>query len=331
MRAPEFWHDRTSPLGALLTPLAAVYRLASVLHNAVAQPRRASVPVVCIGNLVAGGAGKTTVALAVGAWLRAQGLAVHFLSRGYGGRLRGPVRVDPRTHTARDVGDEPLLLAELASTWVSRDRPAGAQAAADAGADVVVMDDGFQNPSLIKDVSLVVVDAGYGFGNRRLLPAGPLREPIAAGLKRAQALVLLDGKGQNVATLTGGGLPLLAGRTVPEAGSMRFSDRRVYPFAGIGRPRKFFDMLENMGCVVVGRRAFPDHHAFTPEEIMEICEIAAAADAVPVTTAKDAVRLMPEARPMVEVVRVRLEWRDEAALERVLRPVVHQAKSALSA
>ncbi len=328
MRAPEFWRDRNSPMGVALAPLGALYRLGGVLRTAIARPIRAPVPVVCVGNLVAGGAGKTPVALAVGAWLREQGLSVHFLSRGYGGRLRGPVRVDPRQHGARDVGDEPLLLAELAPTWVARDRAAGARAAAAAGAGIIVMDDGFQNPGLVKDISLVVVDGGYGFGNRRLLPAGPLREPIAAGLRRAQALVLLDGGGKSSASVTGGGLPVLAARLIPDDEAMSFAGRRVFGFAGIGRPEKFFQTLADMGCDVVGTWAFDDHHAYTAEEIMEICEIASAADATPVTTAKDAARLDAKARPMVEAVPVHLEWGDENALERVLRPVVARARAA---
>lgn len=321
MRAPEFWSRPSHPLATLLAPVAQLYRLGGVVVRGWTRPAQAPVPIVCIGNLVAGGAGKTPVALAVADALVAADIAVHLLSRGYGGRLRGPVRVVPERHTARDVGDEALLLAAIAPCWVSRDRRTGAAAAIAAGAKLIVMDDGFQNPSLRKDLSLLVIDSGYGFGNRRLIPAGPLREPIAAGLRRAQALVLLDG-GATPATLSGGGAPVLAARLVPDEAALALAGRRVFAFAGIGRPEKFFATLAEIGCTVVATRPFPDHHPYRPEEIMAICEQATAADARPVTTAKDAVRLPPEARAMVTVVDVTLSWRDPEALARLLGGVV---------
>ena len=272
----------------------------------------------CIGNLVAGGAGKTPVALALGERLMARGRRVHYLSRGYGGTMAGPLRVDPTVHDALQVGDEPLLLAARAPSWVARHRPAGARAAVAAGAQVIVMDDGFQNPSLIKDLSLVVVDGEYGFGNGRTLPAGPLREPVASGLARAHGVVVM---GEGTAwrdSLAGYPKPILHGAIEPAAGCASLAGRTVLAFAGIADPEKFFSTLEAMGCKLVGGHGFPDHHPYSADEIMTLVEAANAKDAVAVTTEKDHVRLPVEAKPMVEALRVEVAWRDPAAVDRLL-------------
>lgn len=316
MRAPEFWRrDGLAP--TLLAPLAWGFEAAGRARRSIVRPVRAPVPVVCVGNLVAGGAGKTPVAIGVGARLAERGRSIHFLTRGYGGRARGPLRVDPTRHTARDVGDEALLLAAIAPTWVARDRPAGANAAAAAGAGVVVMDDGFQNPAIAKDLSLVVIDSGYGFGNGRVIPAGPLREGVAGGLARADAVVLVGASGRDE-RLAAYDLPVLHAEVEPAPGSEALAARPVLAFAGIARPEKFFATLGGMGCRLVGRHAYPDHHRYTADEIMRLCEAAHEKGATPVTTEKDYVRLPEEARPMVEVLRVRLVWSEPAALDRLL-------------
>ncbi|OWJ67372.1 tetraacyldisaccharide 4'-kinase [Inquilinus limosus] len=326
MKTPGFWYrPRATPAAWLLASAGALYDAASRLRRAWVSPQRAPVPVVCIGNLVAGGAGKTPVALALGRRLAEIGITVHFLSRGHGGSLAGPVRVD--RHSAAEVGDEPLLLARAAPAWISRDRPAGARAAAAAGARLILMDDGFQNPSLAKDLSLLVVDGGSGFGNGLILPAGPLRERPANGLKRADALVVMGPDRAGIGDLAARhGLPALGARLVPAAEDVaRLRGRKVLAFAGIGRPEKFFATLAELGAEIVGAVPFPDHHAYTPDEVMRLVETAQERQAVPVTTEKDLVRLPPEARPMVEALRVELAWDDPAAVDAVLEPVVRRA------
>ncbi len=316
MRAPAFWNE-TGPLPTLLAPAAALYTLGAALRQSAVRPRRAPVPVVCVGNAVAGGAGKTPVALSIAALLKAMGRRPGFLTRGYGGRLKGPVVVDPSHHEARDVGDEPLLLAEAALTVVAGDRPAGAALAVERGAEVIVMDDGLQNPSLEKDLSLLVVDGGFGFGNLRVMPAGPLREPLEAALSRADAAVILGPDSVGVRTLLPDGLPVLEARLAPIA-ETTLSNQRVLAFAGIGRPQRFFETLRALNCELVEARAYADHHRFDPDDIMRLVEKAAGAGALPVTTAKDYVRLPEEAKPMVRVLRVTVEWRDAAALEAMI-------------
>ena len=319
MRAPDFWRQ-DGLLPWLLTPAALTYDLLARLKTDAVRPKQADVPVVCVGNLTVGGSGKTPAALAVARLLRQLGRAPHFLTRGYGGRLAGPVRVDPGVHSAREVGDEALLLAEAAPTWVSRRRPDGAQLAAANGADVLVMDDGFQNPSLVKDLSFVVIDAGAGFGNGRLLPAGPLREPVARGLAHADAVLLIADQVRGFPELTLPlELPVFRARIEPDLAALALRDVRVFGFAGIARPEKFHMTLAAIGAEVVAFHSFPDHHRWHRDEIMALVENAVALNARPVTTAKDAVRLPPEARAMIDVVAVDLILDEPARVAELLR------------
>lgn len=324
MRAPEFWR-RGGAMAALLAPLAWGYDALCIARRAMVRPRRAPIPVICVGNLVAGGAGKTPVALAIGRRLVERGHDVHFLTRGYGGRARGPLRVETARHDARDVGDEALLLAACAPTWVARDRAAGAEAAAAAGAALVVMDDGFQNPSLVKDLSLVVVDGDYGFGNGWVMPAGPLREGVAAGLRRADAVAVVGGGGDWDDEIARFGLPVLHAALEPATDCAYLAENPVLAFAGIARPDKLFRTLDAMGCVLAGAVAFADHHRYDADEVMTLVEEASARGAVPVTTEKDYQRLPEEARAMVEVLRVRLVWAAPDALDALLDPLLARA------
>jgi tetraacyldisaccharide 4'-kinase len=313
--APESW-ARDGVAARLLQPLAWCYAAAGSARRHLTRPERVPVPVICVGNLVAGGAGKTPVALSLARRLQRRGLNPHFLSRGYGGELAGPLRVDPSRHGAADVGDEPLLLAAAAPTWVSRDRVAGAYAAAAAGAGLLIMDDGFQNPSIAKDLALVVIDGGYGFGNRHVMPAGPLREPIAAGLARADAAILVGDDTCDAASALGT-TPVLRARLRP-TNAESWRDRPVVAFAGIGRPAKFFATLEEMGARVLVRRGFPDHHRYAEAELQALAHDAGAAGAQLVTTEKDAMRLAPNWREKIATVSVEIDWQDETALDALI-------------
>ena len=312
---PELW-ARRGLLSSLLQPLAWGYAAGAAARQAWTQPFRAGVPVICVGNLVAGGAGKTPVVLSLAARLKAQRHAVHILSRGYGGSLAGPVAVDGARHTAAEVGDEPLLLADAAPTWVARDRVAGARAAVAAGAGRLLLDDGLQNPSLAKDLSLLVVDGAYGFGNGRVLPAGPLRESLAAGLARADAIVVMGEDAAGVGPLCRGKTVLRA-RLVPE-NAADVAGRAFVAFAGIGRPAKFFATLAATGARLVACHGFPDHHRYGEDELGRLRAEAEAAGALLVTTVKDRARLAPEWRARIAVLAVSVAWQDGAALDRLL-------------
>ena len=294
MRAPSFWWQEPGAAAAWLGPVAAVY--GAVAAARLRQPGEpAGVPVLCVGNPTLGGSGKTPTALALARLLIDVGERPFVLSRGYGGRLAGPVTVDQRHHRADDVGDEPLLLVRTAPTIIARDRVAGARAARRAGAGVIVLDDGFQNPSLTKDLSILVVDAQRGIGNGKVFPAGPLRAPFEAQLERAQALLIIgDGTaGAEVASAAAArALTLFYGRLRPEAAAVAsLKDARVLAFAGIGHPEKFFATLTAAGIDVATRREFPDHHRFTAPEAAALIAEADRTGLSLVTTEKDFVRL----------------------------------------
>ena len=323
MRAPDFWR-RPGVASVLLAPAGWLFSLATRLRLWAATPWRAPVRVICVGNLVAGGAGKTPAALSIGTRLIKRGTRVHFLGRGYGGSVARPLRVDPEAHDATTVGDEALLLARVAPTWIARDRVAGVRAAAD-GADVVIMDDGFQDPAVAKDLSVMVVDGGYGFGNRRVVPAGPLREPVEAGLCRADALILIGADETGVATdaaVRARGIPILKAAVTPGREAARLKGKPVVAFAGIGRPEKFFATLETLGCRVAAPHAFTDHHPFTDGEIERLKAEAREKNARLVTTEKDAVRLPAASRDGIDVLTISLAWSDEAALDGLIEPLL---------
>ena len=317
MIQPAFWqHDGLLP--RLLSPAAAVMG-AMTARRMTRLGWRAPVPVLCCGNAGVGGAGKTTVVLDLARRLRARGVAVHCLTRGYGGQVQGVLRVDASAHGAALVGDEPLLLAAVAPTWVGADRAASAQAAVAAGAQALLMDDGLQNPGLAKDVSLLVIDGAVGFGNGRVMPAGPLREPAATAAARCQAAVLIGLDQAHAGMALPRALPVLTAHLVPDT---PLHGTRVLAFAGIARPAKFHATLLQAGAELAGHIDFADHHNFTAAELERVLARAAQLDALPVTTPKDAVRLPAGMRRQIAVVGVTLAWDDEAALERLLGDAV---------
>lgn len=316
MRAPRFWFQKAGVWSTLLAPLGWLYAAATARRVAQAPDYTAPVPVICIGNINAGGTGKTPTAIAVAERLRTSGLTPHFVTRGYGGSLEGPVQVDERNHMADQTGDEPLLLAAFAPTWVAKDRAAGARAAVEAGADVVVMDDGFQNPSVAKDLNIVVVDGKRGFGNGRVIPAGPLREPANVGLARADLAMVIGGGDLNV------GIPSLRGALTPLQTGMVWHDMPVLAFAGIGHPEKFFATLRRAGVKLIHAEALADHQPLTPALMTRLEAEAKLRRAQMVTTEKDAVRLPDSFRAKVLTFPVRLECDDWGPLDQALDSLI---------
>lgn len=311
MRAPEFWYaDPNETVAFVLKPLGWIYGFVGRTRAKMTIPFRAAVPVMCIGNLTAGGTGKTPIAIAIGERLKARGLRIAFLSRGYGADVPGAMVVDAREDTAADVGDEPLMLSQHAMTIVSPDRPAGARLAVSRGAQVIVMDDGFQNPSLTKDLAFVVVDSVRGFGNGCLIPAGPLRERIEDGLSRAQAVIVM---GDGFVTLPQS-KPTLRARLVPlESEPARLKDKRVVAFAGIGEPQKFFGSLAACGAIIETAREFADHYSYSEDDIADLREIAARYDAQLITTEKDLLRLPPALRTDIDILKVTAQFDADSA------------------
>lgn len=325
MRAPRFWWQPSPSLpSSLLRPAGLIYT--SLAARRMRRPgEKADLPVICVGNFTVGGAGKTPTALAVAHLLDAAGESPSFLSRGYGGRLRGPVQVR-RKHTALDVGDEPILLAGAARTIVSRDRPAGARLSYEMGSTVVIMDDGLQNPSLIKDCAIAVVDGTTGIGNGLPLPAGPLRAPMEAQWLLVDAvLVIGDGEpGRQVAEEANRhGKRVFTAQIAPAPEMTKaLEGRKVLAFAGIGRPEKFFETLRGCGAILETARSFPDHHRYKAGDLAALRQEAEARNLQAITTEKDFARIAAmktvEAWPELMVLPVRLQIENEAAFRNLL-------------
>jgi tetraacyldisaccharide 4'-kinase len=328
LTTPRWWYGRDRReavvLRLLLTPASWVWAGVTARRIARTQPLDIGVPVICIGNLTVGGTGKTPVVRAVAERLAQQGRAVHLLSRGYGGKLKGPLRVDPQVHAASDVGDEPLMLARDFPVWISADRVAGARAAAAAGAQVVVMDDGHQNPSLHKTLSLVVVDGEtrhdeWPFGDGAVFPAGPMREPLATGLARADGVVILL-----PADLPAPEPDLVQALNAKPHLRAHLRPQKAPPagpqvgFAGVGKPWKVERALQAAGCELVDFAPFPDHEAYDEASLQRLADRAAQFGAGLVTTEKDWVRLPPAWRQRVVAWPVRAVFDDDAALDAVL-------------
>lgn len=298
LSTPSFWYRRNTAvsraLPCVLSPLSWLYAAAVRQRFSMHYPVPMDRPVICVGNAVAGGAGKTPVVMALVALLQDKGMNPHILSRGYGGAEEGPLQVSPQRDTADDVGDEPLLLVEAAPTWVARNRALGVQAAIDTGATVIVMDDGFQNPTFFKDFSLLVIDGQAGLGNGRVMPAGPLRECFDDAIARCDAVIIVGddrhGLTARIAAMRAE-LPVFAATLAPAIDAPSLAGKTVYAFAGIGRPEKFRHTLESVGATVEGWAEFPDHYPYAEEDLAELMASAESAGIPVYTTVKDHVRL----------------------------------------
>ena len=334
MREPGFWHRPSSFVSLLLLPLGALY-------GAVAAGRLqrkgfdAGIPVLCVGNYHVGGAGKTPTVLALTAMLRDLGETPVVLSRGYGGRLLGPIKVDPARHTAVDIGDEPLMLARTVAVVVARDRVNGVALARSLGASVILMDDGFQNPAIAKDASLIVIDSDRGLGNGRVFPAGPLRAPLPPQLARTDALIVVgDGAaaGPVAAAIAAQGKPVLSAHLRANQESLAaLRGKRVLAFAGIGDPGRFFRTLRGSAIDVVQERAFADHHPFTPSEIEALIAEAKHDTLTLVTTEKDLARLgtgegLPQGAKEIVPFAVTLAFDDAARLRKFVSERLFKAR-----
>lgn len=328
MREPRFWAADLDPWSraaapltrTLLTPFSWIYAAVTARKIAGTTPHKVTAKVICIGNLTAGGVGKSPVVQTLRDRLsKTSSKRVATLSRGYGGKLKGPLQVDPNTHSAADVGDEPLMLAQRGESWIGADRAAAGQAMSDAGVEIILMDDGFQNPSLTKDLSFVVVDAVARFGNGHVIPKGPLREPVAKGFARADAIILV-GEGARPEDLNGVSLPLLR---VSIRSTEPLQDQPYVAFAGIGRPEKMFDTLDEIGADVRDAVPFPDHHVYRKADLTYLNRLADDHDATLITTEKDFVRLSPGNREGIVTLPVSAVFADTDTLDRLLSPILN--------
>lgn len=302
MKTPKYWQSN-SFTSKILSPLGFLYGLMTQLRLKLKSPHKVSIPVVCIGNITAGGTGKTPVSISIAKLLATEMYHPFFVSRGYGGKLQDVI-VNNKKHTAKDVGDEPLLLSKQAPVVVNANRYAAAQKAVEQGADIIIMDDGFQNPSLHKDLSFLVFDGNYGIGNGKIIPSGPLRETLENGTKRADAIIILGKDKHDLAKRCG--LPAFFGHT--EAVQTTINNQDVVAFAGIGHPQKFYHTLKQQGFNVVKTIDFPDHHFYTREELENIINEAKKLNAQIYTTSKDFVKIPPLYSQDINVLEVAVVW-----------------------
>lgn len=302
MKTPTFWYQPRSRISAFLSPLGWLYGKGSKLLSMFKKSTRFSVPLLSIGNIVSGGAGKTPTAIALAHLLQQKGINVHFVTRGYGGLEKGPLKVDPSYHSSVEVGDEPLLLAQQAPTWVARKRTLGVQEAITQGAQVIILDDGHQTMGLYKDISFIVTDHLQGLGNGYVLPAGPLRENLEDGLNRADAVIEI-GEGSLAPSK-----PVFKARCVPRP--LNISSNRVVAFCGLGFPQKFYKTLEKLGIDLVATETFPDHYKYTEEDLLRLRKLAKRHQAVLVTTRKDLIKIHPSWQIQLHVLDIDIQFED---------------------
>ncbi|MCB9982134.1 MAG: tetraacyldisaccharide 4'-kinase [Rhodospirillales bacterium] len=330
LKTPSFWYrpaDSTPPLKEqLLFPVSALYKLLYDAHHVLRNPYKASIPVLCIGNLVAGGTGKTPTSLALLKTLKGHNIAQNpaFLIRGYGGAETGPLRVDPRMHTAWDVGDEALILAQAAPTYIGGNRAASAQMAAENGADIIIMDDGLQNPGIHKDLRLVVVNGEMGFGNKKLMPAGPLRQPLNKDYSMADGVILIGRDTRGALDAFPEDKPLIRAHLEAQASCHIDTQTPYLAFAGLGYPEKFFRYLKDtLKMNIVSCVPFSDHHPYSRHDIKDLHEQAQELGARLITTEKDYLRLPHLKKIHIETLPIEMCWENEEALVKLLQNRLH--------
>jgi len=322
LKAPKFWYiKRDSLLSNLLYPFSLLFRLGTKVRNLISIERKTTLPIICIGNIVIGGAGKTPVALKIGNMLLKAGYKPHFVSKGYGGLEKNNTLVND-WHSPKSVGDEPLLLSEIAPTWIGLDRNKSFQLASENGADCIVMDDGFQNPTLQKDFSIVVINGEQGFGNKRVIPSGPLRESIKRGLSRTNLVITIGNISDSVKDKIPKHIPLIAANFKIKEDNMMLQGQRITAFAGIAYPEKFFNSLKLLKANIVDKISYSDHHIYNENDLLYLAEIANKNKSILVTTKKDMVRIPKNFRSLVKTIDGFIQLDDEKLLLEILTNLI---------
>lgn len=325
MLAPPHWASRSMIMSWILLPISWLYRVLILLRIAFVSPKQISVPLICVGNNTVGGAGKTPTTIALCEWLKKMGKTPHVISRGYKGQYNRPMlRVDPNIHTAVEVGDEPLLIARHAPCWVAKRRIYAANAAIEAGADIIIMDDGLQNPSLVKDCTIMVVDGSFGFGNRFMLPAGPCREPVSLSIRKSEIVLIIGAEtNSSIRRVLGNKHPIFNAILTPSK-DVNLVGKSVHPFAGIAHPDKFFDTVTALGGKITLESRFADHHYYTQQDLDRLEREASAHNAQLVTTEKDYVRLPESFKEQVIPIPVTLDLQNKVEFMALLEKQIIQ-------
>ncbi len=322
MKTPKFWHKK-NPLAYLFLPLSILYLFGHFLNFFRKIPTKVNKPVICIGNLVAGGAGKTPVAIAIGEILKEMNIDFAYLSGGHGGEIRDFILVNEKEYNSKDVGDEPLLLSEIASTFISRNRLSGAKKiAAMPAKKLIIMDDGLQNPTIIKDFSILVIDGNYGIGNGFMMPAGPLREPVQIGIKKADLVIIIGDDKVKIAKSFCIGKKVIKAK-IKAVNSDKFHKKSVIAFCGIGRPEKFFDSLKQNEINIITKFSYADHHQYKEREIKKMISLAKKSKVKLITTKKDWIRLEPMYQRQIDYLDIKIEFENVSYLKEKLIKLVN--------
>ncbi len=318
LKAPKFWYAKKDTyFSNTLYPLSLLFRFGTKVRNIVSRKRISKIPVICIGNIVVGGAGKTPVALKLGSMLKRNGYKPHFVSKGYGGIETNNTLIK-EWHSAQSVGDESLLLSEIAPTWIGKDRNKSFVLAKENGADCIIMDDGFQNPTLQKDFSIIVINGEQGFGNKRVIPSGPLRESISRGISRGNLIIVIGEMDADVKKKIPNSIPLIHAKFQISKNNKIYKNQKVTAFAGIAYPDKFYNSLTEQGAILEKKISYPDHHIFDENDMLHLAETANITKSILVTTKKDFVRIPKSYRSLVSTLDGEIEFEDEKLLIEIL-------------
>ena len=322
LKAPKFWYTKKDTyLSNALYPLSLIFRLGTKIRYVISKKKKANLPIICIGNIVVGGAGKTPVALKIGKMLKQGGYNPHFVSKGYGGIETNNTLIQS-WHSPKSVGDESLLLSEVSSTWIGLNRNKSFELAKDNGADCIIMDDGFQNPTLQKDFSIIVVNSEQGFGNKRVIPSGPLRESITRGISRTNLVITIGEIKESIKSKIPKHIPIIKGLFKINNEQKIFKGQKITAFAGIAFPEKFFNSLRNQKAKIVREISYPDHHIFDENDLLNLAEIANKNQSILVTTKKDFVRIPKSYRSLVNTLDGEIEFEDEKLVFEILSNVI---------
>ena len=322
LKAPKFWYQKKNTIySRSLYFFSLLFRLGTKIRNLINHTNKSPLPIICIGNIVIGGAGKTPVALKVGKMLIKAGYKPHFISKGYAGMIKANTLVES-WHSPASVGDEPLLLSEIAPTWIGINRNHSIKLAHNKGSDCIVMDDGFQNPTIHKDFSIIVINASQGFGNKRVIPAGPLRESIKRGLSRTNLVIIIGGKTLDLEKSIPSHIPIIYAKFHINNETKIFKGQKITAFAGIAYPEKFFNSLREQGAEIVKKITYPDHHIFVENDLLSLAEIANKTKSILVSTQKDFVRIPKSYRSLINTLDGEIVFENEDLIKEILSNVI---------
>ena len=322
LKAPKFWYlKRDTIYSIILYPLSLLFRLGTEIRNITTTKINSTIPVICVGNIVLGGAGKTPVSLKIGKILKLAGYQPNFISKGYAGIIKTSTLVES-WHSPKSVGDEPLLLSQIAPTWIGIDRNYSIKLAAERGCDCIIMDDGFQNPSIHRDFSIIIINESQEFGNKRVIPSGPLRESIKKGLSRTNLVVVIGNITKNLKEVIPDHIPILSAKFKINNEKKIFKGQKITAFAGIAYPEKFFNSLLEQGAKIVKKITYPDHHIYDENDLLSLAEIANKTQSILVSTEKDFVRIPKSYRSLVNTLQGEIIFENEDLIKEIITNVI---------